>query len=380
LTVFRLRLPSVLCAVAGCALLVLCSGNGVAAVSPAWRLRATSATAGGHRPLLGVSCWSARTCTAVGGLFTERWNGGRWSVHPVAVPAFSDPARDFLGGVSCATPRACVAVGTQYPPLAANVDYDYSALAEVWNGRTWSDVSPAQGQTPNGFLQAVSCPSSTECIAVGQEVASPLAMGWDGSSWTVQPGPPNPPGMSILNGVSCTSAARCTAVGYAQPNALSPSRGLVESWDGTAWSVVHTPKTNPLETAILNAVSCTRRSCTAVGGVGLGQLVERWNGRRWSLQTTPKRVADAELDGVSCVSSTDCVAVGGLTNSSHQSLAERWNGRGWSVERTPTFAAGSLLWSVSCRSGADCVAVGEHRELPLVERWNGTTWSIRSAA
>jgi hypothetical protein len=331
----------------------------------------------GDRPLLAVSCASASNCTAVGGVFAARWNGRRWSVAPIAVPPFSTAALDFLAGVSCSAKRVCMAVGLEYPPLGANVDYDYLALTESRHGSAWSDDSPAPSQTRDGYLLAVSCPSVSHCIAVGQNVTSALAMGWNGSGWTVQLPPVAPPVTSVLNGVSCPSARRCFAVGELTPNQSSFSHALIERWDGSGWSTVRTPRTSPFEPAVLNSVSCTGRSCTAVGTLGYGQLVERYNGHKWSIQKTPSGAADAGLNGVSCVSRTDCVAVGGLTGQSAQTLAERWNGSSWSIERTPTLAGGSLLNGVSCVSARGCLAVGEHNRTPLIEHWNGTAWSIQ---
>jgi hypothetical protein len=339
--------------------------------------RASARTGRPDRPLLAVSCSSARDCTAVGGLFAARLDGQRWSIERIAVPSFSTAPLDFLAGVSCPTGSACLAVGLEYPPVAADVNYDYLALAEGRHGSFWSDQSPALSLTRDGFLLAASCPKVTRCIAVGQNVTSALAMGWDGSSWTVQLGPVAPPVMSLLNGVSCTSAVRCTAVGSLAPNQFSLPHALVERWNGAAWSIVPTPKTTPFQSAVLNAVSCSAHSCTAVGSIGNRQLIERWNGRRWSIRPAPGGLPDAALNGVSCVSRNYCVAVGALTDGSGRSLAEAWNGNRWSIETTPTVAGGSLLNGVSCVSRSDCVAVGAHQRLPLVERWNGTTWSVQ---
>lgn len=363
------------CLTFACASVALCLTSGAAAAP---LLGARAAAAGAGRPLLAVSCSSVRACTAVGGVFAERWSGGpRWSVQPVPAPPFSARGFDFLAGVSCPGKARCLAVGLDHPPIGANVDYDYSALAESWDGTTWSVQSPTVAQTSNSFLQAVSCVSVSDCVAVGQGITSPLAMSWDGGGWTVEQAPAASSAMAILNGVSCGSAASCIAVGSVVPNSVAPSRGLAERWNGRHWSTVRTPSPPPGEDAILNAVACRRAVCIAVGDVGPRQLIERWNGRKWSMQRLPANVP-AELNGVSCVTASDCVAVGALTNNSHQSLAERWDGRRWRVERTPTPAGGSLLWAVSCPSALECVAVGQRGSSPLVERWNGRLWSIQS--
>jgi hypothetical protein len=64
-----------------------------------------------------------------------------------------------------------------------------------------------------------------------------LAWSWDGTAWSVVPSPNRRGTYSNLNGVSCVSATSCTAAG-----AYHPSRGgsgtVIESWNGTAWSVL----------------------------------------------------------------------------------------------------------------------------------------------
>jgi hypothetical protein len=313
-------------------------------------------------------------------VFAERWNGGaHWSRQPVPAPAFSDPGFDFLSGVSCPSRTRCFAVGLDHPPIGANVSYDYSALAELWDGTTWSDNSPAVSQTSDSFLQAVSCVSASACVAVGQGLTSPLAMSWDGGSWRVEQAPRASPAMSILNGVSCSSARSCLAVGSTEPSATVAPRVLAERWNGRRWSTVRTPRTPAGESAMLNAVACTSRGCMAVGVLGPQQLIERWNGRTWSIQPLPPDAPGAGMNGVSCVSMSDCVAVGGLTNNSHQSVAERWDGHRWSVEPTPTPSGGSTLWAVSCPSSVECVAVGQRGPSPLIERWSGQRWSMVAA-
>jgi hypothetical protein len=67
--------------------------------------------------LSGVSCPSARVCVAVGDggaafgntvTLAERWDGHRWSLAKIPHPAHV-PSR--LGGISCSSARACTAAG-----------------------------------------------------------------------------------------------------------------------------------------------------------------------------------------------------------------------------------------------------------------------------
>ena len=57
-------------------------------------------------------------------------------------------------------------------------------------------------------------------------------------AWVVVPSPS--PGNTIdsLNGVSCVSASSCVAVGS---NWKAVAQTLVESWDGSNWTVVASP-------------------------------------------------------------------------------------------------------------------------------------------
>ena len=66
------------------------------------------------------------------------------------------------------------------------------------------------------------------------------------------------------------------------------------------------------------------------------------------------------LLSVSCVSATECVAVGRTyTGSAYETLTMVWNGSVWSIVTSPN-AGTSLdeLFSVSCVSATECVAVG----------------------
>jgi hypothetical protein len=140
--------------------------------------------------LASVSCTSARACMAVGttpvGIdetptpLAERWNGVTWTVVPVADPA----GNGSLNGVSCSSARACTAVGSSTS----------GALAERWNGTQWAVQSTPD---PTGAsLNSVSCESAHRCIAAGDVTTSggqvTLAERWNGTRWAIQPTPGNP--------------------------------------------------------------------------------------------------------------------------------------------------------------------------------------------
>ena len=317
--------------------------------------------------LQGVSCASASSCTAVGyywdnsGVYktlVESWNGTSWSVVPSPSPGRASSS-DELQGVSCASASSCTAVGYS----------GYKTLVESWNGTRWS-VVPSPNERPASSanaLQGVSCASASSCTAVGYSGYRTLVESWDGTRWSVVPSPNERPASSAnaLQGVSCASASSCTAVGYYNRGGVpSTSRTLVESWDGTSWSIVASPNEAPASSAnALQGVSCaSASSCTAVGYSGYRALVESWNGTSWSVVPSPNERPGStnDLYGVSCTSASSCTAVG---YSSYETLVESWDGTSWSVVPSPSPGPGSsanVLQGVSCASATSCAAVGSY--------------------
>ncbi len=88
---------------------------------------------------------------------------------------------------------------------------------------------------------------------------------------------------------------------------------------------------------------------------------------------------------MSCASATSCTAVGEHWSWSgdHSTLVEAWNGTAWFIQPTPEIpdASESYFTSVSCVSATDCVAVGYYKSttkkkyFTLAEVWDGTAWS-----
>jgi hypothetical protein len=134
--------------------------------------------------------------------------------------------------------------------------------------------------------------------------------------WSVLPTPNPGTGGNFLNGVSCTSPDTCTAAGEAF-HANSQTTSLIESWNGSQWSVVPSPSPGVVQT-LVNGVSCAaQNACSAVGSystrTGTKTLVESWDGSSWSVVPTPNPgVETRSLNGVSCASATTCTAAGGF--------------------------------------------------------------------
>jgi hypothetical protein len=205
---------------------------------------------------------------------------------------------------------------------------------------TWSVVhSPNRGAGSNS-LSAVSCVSAQGCTAVGQGGSSSigvertLAESWNGTRWSVAPSPNRGSGGNALYGVSCASAAACMAVGAsglasggASRLSGSQQQTLIESWDGTRWSVLPSPSPGSTGSALFGVSCVSDDVCAAVGATGNSGGIERplaesWDGTRWSVVPSPG-IGIFGLEGVSCISATACTAVGrGLIGGVSKTLIE----------------------------------------------------------
>ncbi len=259
-------------------------------------------------------------------------------------------------------------------------------------GVVWS----VQRASFDGALLDVSCVSADACMGVGGVgyKGGPGAMSWDGRRWTAL-SVPSPPegGMSDLRGVSCTSSTACMAVGT-YTDTVGDSQPMAVAWNGVSWSLLSAPGVpGSVLGGSASGVSCVSESaCMAVGG-GLAadgsilQWADWWDGSGWSRYRVPTPGAIAGLDSVSCASSSACMAVGSYSAAGvEMPFAERWDGSGWTFEQMPSPAGmlGAAPARVSCPSPTACVAVGTSAVKTfsggLVERWDGVGWSLQPAA
>jgi hypothetical protein len=332
-----------------------------------------------RRPVLSV----VTCCASIGGLLgsaviqagTAQADSGSWSI------TYSPNQGTFpeLNGVFCLSETDCVAVG-----YGDNFGTEQT-LIESWDGTNWSiEPSPNEG-TGDNQLNGVTCLSPTDCVAVGYtgNTGGPeqtLIESWDGTTWSITSSPSVGTGDNQLNSVSCPSSSDCIAVGYA------PGGALIENWNGDSWSV-----TSSVANEGLGSITCLNVSfCVAVGATGSSTFIEAWNGMSWSVMPSPNQgTSGSYLTGVSCSSSTSCVAVGeyltpneGVLTS--QNLAETWDGTNWSITQSALVDDSSVLDSVSCVSSVSCTAVGlsineggpEVVDYTLAETWNGVSWSV----
>jgi len=295
-------------------------------------------------------------------LWVANTEPGNWSIQ--STPSIS--GEGTLSDVSCVSASDCIAVGTE--------SGGEGALAERWNGSSWSKMT-----VPGGWLNSVSCASASFCVATPGSGTSMRV--WNGSKWTTSTADVPAGALSVsFSDVSCPENYACFAVGkYTLPK--GESRALV-NYGGESWLDL-TALEDPSEGAVnhLSTVSCMPAACMMTGKVNNKLTAMRWNGGFYNL------AAPAEaLTSLSCHSEEGfCVGVGGAK-------IQRWNGSAgtsgaWTSASVPTppGGTGGFLTGVSCTSKIACTAVGSYwpaseLETPLAVRWNGSEWSASPAA
>jgi hypothetical protein len=189
---------------------------------------------------------------------------------------------------------------------------------------------------------------------------------------------------AILSGVSCTSRSQCTATGVAATRSGKNLKPLAERWNGTTWAAQSAPTTNTggqLGATLDGGVSCTSSTACVAAGYSYSKktgrlLGEGWNGHTWAIQPDATPAAAGEPFGISCRWAKDCTAVG--ERDSGMTLAEHWNGRKWSAVTTKHDGE---LAGISCPATGNCTAVGSSSGgKALAAHWNGKTWSDQSVA
>ena len=313
--------------------------------------------------LSSVSCVSASDCIAVGSTddgtevietLAMKWNGSEWQLM---LSPNAGTSNDTLHSISCVSSSFCMAVGSTQNGSVRET------LAMVWNGTTWSIVSSPSPSTSANDLLSVSCVSASYCVAVGDRISSvykTLALVWNGSGWSDTASPSVGTVYDYLTSVSCVSVSYCVAVGGTYLSGYR-NNSLAMVWDGATWSIATSPNNSNRYVNVMRSVSCVSASdCVAVGNTAMA-----WDGATWSAVSVPTYNANNEfriaLTSVSCQSTSECVAVGvenaGI-NHNQTSVMVR-DGNAWSVVTSPSAGTSDdQLLSLSCVSADDCVGVG----------------------
>ncbi len=296
--------------------------------------------------------------------------------------------------------------------------WDHLGMRRILDKTVPRHAAPRSGRLRPDHWTALAVLSCVSVIG-GFALAGPLESGGATSGWNVA----TVPGTGVndlLLGTTCANAVECWGVGVSissfsggPSTTYSP---LVESWNGTSWSLAAPPALPSGDGGGIFDVACASGAdCWGVGtlideasgqGNPVGSLVVHWNGSTWSVAPSPTPtgggVAGAILESVSCAASGSCMAVGYTLDGNGTQLTdlvEHWDGTAWSI--VPGAATGQSydqLTGVQCLGADDCWAVGNTGPAPqnsnflpifpggapsnqgLVEHWNGSTWVVVPSA
>jgi hypothetical protein len=389
------------------------SANGArqaAIARPAWSVSPSANHGTGANVLNSITCTSATQCIGVGyddvgvgqpQALIETWDGTSWTVTP-SPGTGSDPsllnsvACGFVAGITAPSAASdyCVAVGLEDSGGGAQ------ALIETGTGGTWSVTSNPGGSS--SALNGVSCALQAPfCVAVGWTLVGGTARTLIETStgegpWALATSANVGDANNVLNGVSCPSTNTCVAVGL--DGAPGATQSLVEALSGTTWVDFAGPEQghghnvfDGIGDNVLNAVSCTTTFCVAVGyyynaahlpqtlvavptgSVGcVGDVAEKTQCKTgWTIPASANPGSGGSvLNGVSCTTKTNCVAVGAEYNGSvTQTLAEDTNGHKWSAVLSPNpGTVSNFLTGASCANATHCTAVGGAGDTPTLNQ------------
>ncbi len=244
----------------------------------------------------------------------------------------ADRPRGVLEAVDCPTTTECVAV-------------DDAGDALVETAGVWSRpvvVAPAS-------FVGLSCPSTTFCVAIGLNFVSTF----NGKTWTVPQVIDATPVPSLWS-VSCPSTTFCKAIN---------AHGYVFTYNGSSWSAPVL-----IDTIQTDSISCPSTTmCMATDALG---GISRWDGRTWQPATS---VLDAETPGLT-VEQVDCPTTTFCEATSPDSTTT-WNGTSWSA-RAALVTAPDLLDNLSCSAAGSCAALDLNNSIWTTS--NGRTWTKRA--
>jgi hypothetical protein len=304
--------------------------------------------------LTGVSCPTETFCAAVdtvGNLITSRNPSGgaaSWKLSRLGKLISGPEYPDLLSQVSCGSPELCVLLG------ANNIVTSSTPTA----GLTGWKLTPLN--VGDHYLTAVSCNSSSFCVAVDQygDVITSSDPTGGAAAWittNVEGVPivddPNIQGVPLFD-VSCPSRSLCVAIdGGNVITSSNPAGGAA------AWAMANVDSSNDVQ-----GVSCpTINLCVAVDHFSNVVTSTNPTGQvtKWTV-TNLGRIGVSSLSSIYCPSSQLCIATG-------DQIAGDWS---YSILVTSTDPTGGpAAWkvmreadpgvaSVSCPSITLCVAVG----------------------
>jgi photosystem II stability/assembly factor-like uncharacterized protein len=264
---------------------------------------------------------------------------------------------NFLNGTRGETPTAPVPTSTTTTTTATTTSVTAAASTQAWTATQSYGVSALS-------LNAVTCPTATQCYAVGQttfKTGMVLASSDGGATWAQHN---VPAGVASLASIACSSVTTCVAVG---------GTSVITSSDGGVTWAAKTMGENALTTISCPSPSeCVAGSsdAPATSSCASGHTYTTTNnGLSWQATATHCFVPS----GIACFSSSHCVMVGTHSSAAKQSgeiLTSQNAGSTWQ-SRYVLSNENTQLNGVSCPTARSCVAVGNSTAQSILRSQNG---------
>lgn len=322
--------------------------------------------------IMGMSCPSSSHCVAIGlttadghrprrDIAVVSTNTGRsWTYYDIGTDQESG-----LQALSCPTSQQCVAVGSG---STRHVPENKSVYTSTDGGRTWS---PHPFPAADDTARAVSCATKIDCVAVGSTTSFRGAIFVSmngGANWSLSYQSQTSEPTSAPHAISCPSRLLCIAGGGGLPEVLMSKDG---GWKWSSYAVQ--------DAAYLRLFTCpTTHRCVGVGTL-LGTktteahtvvLLSTSGGLSWRTVNLPVEYTQIVAD-LSCNEST-CVLAAPSSGSNQYFFFSSNYGSTWSasVMAKPSYV-------VTCATKSVCLATtaSRHQPLTVTSRNGGASWS-----
>ena len=265
-----------------------------------------------------------------------------------------------LSGVSCPTSTECMAVGSNGASLPGSGVVVTTSDA----GATWSPaVSPQNALV----VSSVTCASPIDCTVIVSDGTSTWSAHSADFGQTWQQEGDLPAGFLPGNDITCVAGGTCIDAGYV-PTTNGHGQGAVavSADGGQTWALASVPS----GTGVLQSTAClSPTDCLAAGTTGTtvsdvvpakGELLHSADGGHTWVPSTGTLPVD-DVYGLACPSAEQCAMVGttwiGFPAVGTGGVAESTDA-GLTFLSSPTSYVPITLTAVDCPSASGCVAVG----------------------
>jgi len=233
-----------------------------------------------------------------------------------------------------------------------------SISAACSSSSTSSSSAPSAGQAigqPSPFLSGnlsvVGCGGTALCAAAGASFdpspKTPVIAGSTDSGIHWVAGTTSAPATITINGVSC-SVKSCLALGFSGLNFQ-----FLQSANARSWETIPTTPLggNPQAVGCAQTKWCLVIVPTAAGFVATATTTA---GKQWTTPT-PLPPGIGQVRTLTCSASTSCISTGIDPNGKPQVLLTSSGNSGWAIANLPSTATEVL--SAACRSDGICFAI-----------------------